>query len=300
MNQKTVERQSLIVSVIVNFIIGLSGLFIYVITDLNALLLDGVFSLIGFISSVAALYISKNSHRKTANFPNGLYFLEPLYGILKSIATLMLLIITLLETSATAYAYFAHGEGHPMVTGPVLLYTITMVILCFGLGLFNLRQNRKIQNMSTMIEAESRGNFIDGLISAGVGAAILLLNVIDIKGQLGFLHYTGDFFITVILVIFSIKEPLSILVHSFREFARSTVQNEAIKERVLGILEQHLQDHMDELDILIFKQGMHIKVKVQVLTVDDSDFIEQLAIKKAELLNQLRQEFHHLTLEFSF
>lgn len=300
MNQKTVEKQSLIVSVIVNFIIGLSGLFIYVITDLNALLLDGVFSLIGFISSVAALYISKNSHRKTANFPNGLYFLEPLYGILKSIATLMLLIITLLETSATAYAYFAHGEGHPMVTGPVLPYTIAMVILCFGLGLFNLRQNRKIQNMSTMIEAESRGNFIDGLISAGVGAAILLLNVIDIKGQLGFLHYTGDFFITVILIIFSIKEPLSILVHSFREFARSTVQNEAIKERVLGILEQHLQDHMDELDILIFKQGMHIKVKVQVLTVDDSDFIEQLAIKKAELLNQLRQEFHHLTLEFSF
>ncbi|TCD46623.1 cation transporter [Streptococcus sp. X16XC17] len=300
MDQKKVEKQSLVVSVLINFLIGLSGLFIYVITDLNALLLDGIFSFIGFISSVAALYISKNSHRKTENFPNGLYFLEPLYGILKSIATLMLLIITLLETSATAYAYFAHGEGHPMVTGPVLPYTISMVILGFGLGIFNLHQNQKIQNMSTMIEAESRGNFIDGLISAGVGAAILLLNVIDINGQLGFLHYTGDFFITVILVIFSIKEPLSILIHSFREFTRSTVQNQEIEDQVMAILEHHLMGHMDDLDIHIFKQGIHIKVKIQILTVQDPDFIEQLAYKKAELLNQLRQEFNHLTLEFSF
>lgn len=300
MNQKTIERQSLFVSTICNFIIGICGLLVYIITDLNSLLLDGVFSFIGFVSSVAALYISKNSHRRTVNFPNGMYFLEPLYGVLKSIATLMLLVITLLETSATAYAYFVNGEGQPMVTGPVLPYTICMVILCFGLGFYNRRQNQKIGGMSTMIEAESRGNFIDGLISAGVGIAIVALSLVDINSPLGFLYYTGDFFVTLILVIFSIKEPLTILAYSFREFARSTVQNDAIKERVLSVFHQVVPNYEDKVDILIFKQGTHIKVKVHILSIDNLETIDLMAQSKASLLNELRKEFEHLQLEFTF
>ena len=57
MNRKYIERQSLLVSVFVNFIIGMAGLLVYIVTNLNALLLDGVFSLIAFVSSLAALYI---------------------------------------------------------------------------------------------------------------------------------------------------------------------------------------------------------------------------------------------------
>ena len=155
MNHKKIERKSLIVSSIVNGLSGTAGLAVYIMTGLNALLLDGVFSLIAFVSSMVAFYISKNSHRTTESFPNGMYFLEPLYGILKSIATLLLLVITLLETSASAYAYFVHQEGQAMVTGPVLPYTIAMVILCFGLGAYNSNQNRKINHMSTMLAAES-------------------------------------------------------------------------------------------------------------------------------------------------
>lgn len=300
MNKKNVERQALQVSVFVNFVIGMSGLLIYIVTGLNALLLDGVFSLIAFISSVAAHFISNNSHRKTDSFPNGMYFLEPLYGVLKSIAILMLLIITLLETSASAYTYFVLDKGQVMVTGFVLPYTIAMVILCFGLGFYNSLQNRKINNLSTMLTAESRGNYIDGLISAGVGLAILALSMVNIDGPLGFLHYTGDFFITLVLVIFSLKEPLSVLSYSFKEFARSTVQSDDIHEKVLSIFHQVLNSQADNLDILIFKQGMHIKVKIYILTPDDTQLVEDLIQKKSLLLEQLSLEFEHCSLEFSF
>lgn len=300
MNRKIIERQSLIVSVAVNFIIGISGLLIYIVTNLNALLLDGVFSLIAFVSSLAALFISRNSHRTTESFPNGMYFLEPLYGILKSIATLLLLIITLLETSASAYAYFIHNEGQAMVTGPVLPYTIAMVILCFGLGTYNSAQNKKINNMSTMLAAESRGNYIDGLISAGVGVAIIALSLVDINGPLGFLHYTGDFFITLVLVAISLKDPLSVLSYSFKEFARSTVQSDDIYDTVLEIFHQVLNSQADKLDILIFKQGMYIKVKIHILTPEDLQLVDTLASKKSEFADLLAQEFDHCSLEFSF
>lgn len=300
MTQKAIEKQSLLVSAVMNFLIGLAGIVVYIITDLNFLLLDSVFSVIAFLSSLAALFISKHSHRQTANFPQGLYFLEPLYGLLKSIATLMLLIITLLETGAEAYAYFFNGEGYVMETGPVLPYTIVMGFLCFGLAFYNKRQNEKIGNISTMIEAESRGNMVDGLISVGIGFAMIVLMFVDLDSKLGFLHYTGDFFITAILVAVSIKEPLSSLTNSFREFARSVVQDKAIEDYVLAVFDAKLPAHQDKFDILVFKQGMHIQVKVHISPAEDPHFVEYLAEKKAELLNELRKEFEFIQLEFSF
>ncbi|MGV3010091.1 cation transporter [Streptococcus thoraltensis] len=300
MTQKQVERQSLIVSTIGNFIIGLAGLIIYIVTDLNALLLDGVFSLIAFISTLAAVFISINSHRKTATFPNGMYFLEPLYGILKSIATLMLLIITLLETSAAAYAYFSQGKGSLIETNLVLPYTITMVILCFSLGFYNRQKNHQINNLSTIIAAESKGNFIDGLISAGVGISILLLKIIPIESSLGFLHYTADFFITLILVIFSYKEPLAVLTDSFKEFTQSPTRNKQIVPLIHDIFQTHFNKHYHDLDIFIYKQGTHISIRVHILDPTDLDLISHSVNLKPFLLEDLRDSFEFVTVEFAF
>ncbi|MDY4761144.1 cation transporter [Streptococcus thoraltensis] len=300
MTQKQVERQSLIVSTIGNFIIGLAGLIIYIVTDLNALLLDGVFSLIAFISTLAAVFISINSHRKTATFPNGMYFLEPLYGILKSIATLMLLIITLLETSAAAYAYFSQGKGSLIETNLVLPYTITMVILCFSLGFYNRQKNHQINNLSTIIAAESKGNFIDGLISAGVGISILLLKIIPIESSLGFLHYTADFFITLILVIFSYKEPLAVLTDSFKEFTQSPTRNKQIVTLIHDIFQTHFNKHYHDLDIFIYKQGTHISIRVHILDPTDLDLISHSVNLKPFLLEDLRDSFEFVTVEFAF
>lgn len=300
MNQKAIEQQSLLVSTGMNFIIALAGLLVYILTDLNFLLLDSVFSLIAFLSCLAALFISKHSHRQTDRFPLGLTFLEPLYGLLKSIATLMLLIITLLETGAEAYAYFFQGEGSPMETGPVLPYTLTMVTLCLGLATYNKRQNQKIGGLSTMIEAESRSNLIDGLISLGIAGAMIFLYLVDFNGQLGFLHYTGDFFITAILVAVSIKEPWTTLTSSFKELVRSTTQDDTITRQVLAVFDRQLPAHKEELDILIFKQGMHLFVKARISSAESPEFIELLAEQKAELVEALRQEFDFIQLEFSF
>lgn len=40
MNQKTIEKRSLLVSALMNLCMGLAGLIVYVITDLNFLLLE--------------------------------------------------------------------------------------------------------------------------------------------------------------------------------------------------------------------------------------------------------------------
>ena len=44
-----------------------------------------------------------------------------------------------------------------------------------------------------MLHAEYQANLIDGLQSASIGVAILILQSIPLDSILGFLHYTGDF-----------------------------------------------------------------------------------------------------------
>ncbi|HEL1700448.1 TPA: cation transporter, partial [Streptococcus suis] len=55
MDHKIIERKSLTVSSVMNGLSGLAGIAVYIMTDLNALLLDGAFSLIAFISSLVAV-----------------------------------------------------------------------------------------------------------------------------------------------------------------------------------------------------------------------------------------------------
>ena len=64
---------------VVNAIITGAGIWMYFLTDLQMMFLDGFFSLIGLLSALAAVLISKVSKRSTKHYPHGLYFLEPLY-----------------------------------------------------------------------------------------------------------------------------------------------------------------------------------------------------------------------------
>ncbi|WP_313176140.1 cation transporter [Streptococcus parasuis] len=298
MNHKKIERKSLIVSSIVNGLSGTAGMAVYIMTGLNALLLDGVFSLIAFVSSMVAFYISKNSHRKTTTFPQGLYFLEPLYAIMKSLATLLLLLFAVLETSTTAFAYFVNGIGHTMTTGPVVPYTITMFLIYMGLYFYNRHMSARLNHMSIIIQAESKGNLVDGLISGAIGLAVILLHFIPISSPLGFLHYTGDFFLTVVLALISFKEPWDGLVVSFKELANGTIQAPEIHDSIYQILETYLDDHTGNIEIHIFKQGMNIRVKINLHNVQH-EIVRKLLEDKQQMIYLLKKKHEYISVEYA-
>ena len=262
MNQKQIESNALVISSIINCIIAFAGIWVYWATDIQALFLDCAFSFVGFLSSILATVISTTSKRKTKSYPNGLHFLEPSYAILKSLLILLLLAVSLIETSKSAYVYFIYGVGSAMNISPVLPYTVIMVILCFGLGSFNRHQNSKINYMSTILTAESKGNFIDGFQSFGIGAAFILLYFIDINGDFGFLWYTGDFFITLVLTAISIKEPITVLSHSMRELTNGTTQNKEILYFIHDTVSRSIAPIVNSVQCEVVKTGMYIDIKL--------------------------------------
>ena len=286
MNQKQIENRALGVTIFVNAIIAVSGIVVYFLTDLQTLFLDGFFSLIALVSTIMAMLISKLSKKETKYYPNGLYFLEPLYAVFKSALMVVLMIVALVTASGVAYNYFVYGEGQVMNTAPLPAYAVLMAVLCLGLGLFNRSQYLKTNKTSTILRAEYQTNIIDGLQSIVIGVAIVLLKFVPIKSAIGFLHYTGDFFIALLVIIASIKEPVLLFFDAFRELTGGVTKDKKIVSIVRDVT------GLEENQFDIYKVGMQIKVCIQYDKCSE-DILEN----KVYMQEQLQKTYENAVIE---
>ena len=296
MNQKDIEKRALLFTTFMNFLLTCAGLWVWLTTDIQALFLDFFFSFIALVSTLSATAISKMSSKKTKSFPDGLHFLEPLYSILKTLLIVSLLVFSVAKTSMTAYRYFRFGIGEPLNLTPVLPYTITMFVLCSIISINNTIQNKRINNVSTMLQTEAKMNFIDGLQSLVIGIATFLLLLTDINGKFGFLYYTGDFFVTVILVLVTIKQPVVEILNAFKEIVGGITHDAEITAFVNNIVQKELNDF--DFRSNIYKKGMFIKIDIVINTyINESNYIE-LVKKKNVILSKVQEKYQNTDLEY--
>lgn len=294
MIQKEIEHRALIFTTIMNGLITIAGLWVFLTTGIQALFLDFFFSFIALISTLSAAKISKISQKKTKNFPNGLHFLEPLYSVFKTTLVVSLLVFSVFKTAGVTYVYFTTGEGEELNLTPVLPYTIIMFVLCTSVAIFNWTQNKKINRVSTMLQTEAKMNFIDGLQSLVIGIATLLLLLADINGPFGFLYYTGDFFVTAILVLITIKQPISEIINAFHEIVGATTKDKTINNFIRPIIKEKLGDQ--KYNCHIYKVGMFIRAEV-ILDYDIHE-TKWLNVQKKEIIKAVKARYENFNLYY--
>lgn len=81
MQHKRIERKALMVGIIVNIVMVLSGFAVFFMTGLQALFLDASFTVISVVSGAVATVLSRRSVRTTDRYPNGMFALEPMYAL---------------------------------------------------------------------------------------------------------------------------------------------------------------------------------------------------------------------------
>lgn len=300
MPQKDIERKALIVGNVVNVIQVAAGMAVFFMTGLKALFLDASFTAISVLSGVVAVYLSSRTVRTTERFPNGLFALEPIYAICKAILTMSLLLFSFVDVSRVAYDYFVLGQGERIETGPVVIYEIMMVLICFGLYLFYRRENQRIRNASTMLTAECKSTLVDGTMSFGIGVVAVILLVLPTGGALDFLHYTGDFFITVALVIFTIKEPFGVLKEAFVELIGGVHDDDETNAFVESAARCHLPANTEYEQTLIFKTGMNYTVDVYLAGTGETIDVADLVERKRSLETELARRLHLVDVDFVF
>lgn len=308
MNSKKYEQRALVVGILSNILMGGAGVWIYHITKIEALFLDAYFTLIAVISGIVATIISKKSRKTSKSFPNGCFFLEPLYAILKSLLILGLLAYATISVTVKAMDYLLHGIGEIINYGPVIPYEIVMVILCVALSLYYWKQNKRTNNTSTMLNAEAKSTLIDGIMSGGIGIGILILSFIgggsagDSNGDspFSFLLYTGDFFITIILVAFSIKQPILVIKEAFIEFANGIVTIEKIKTPIEKVVQKNLPKDTELNKCHIHKIGMSFSIFIHLSSRSESINKNELYEKSACIVEELSDQFENVSVSFMF
>lgn len=300
MQQKKTERKALTVGIVINALMVLAGFIVFFMTGMRAMFLDAAFTLISVVSGMVAVYLSSKTVRTTERFPKGMFALEPMYAICKSIFTLTLLLYSFLDVARVAYEYFAFGVGERVVVGPVIFYEAAMVLMCFGLVAYYRRRNHAIGNASMMLRAESNGTLIDGLISAGIGAVAVGLFFLPDGTPFDFLHYTGDFFITAAIVLIAVKEPVGVLRDAFVELVGGVHDDDEINTFVEERAQRHLPDGTQYEQTRIFKTGMSYRVEVYVSGTGSTVSVADLKRSRRELEADLKHRLHIVDVDFAF
>ena len=285
--QKLLERKALIVGIVINVLQVLAGMAVFFMTGLKAMFLDFSFTAISVLSGMVAVYLSSRTVRTTERFPNGMFALEPIYAICKAIFTMSLLVYSLIDVCRVAYDYFVFGSGERIETGPVVIYEILTVIVCIG-------------DSSTMLTAECKSTLVDGSMSFGIGVVAIFLMLLPAGGPLDFLHYTGDFFITVALVALTIKEPFSVLKEAFVELVGGVHDDDETNAYVEAEAQRHLPANTDYEQTLIFKTGMNYTVDVYLSGIGETIDVADLIECKRSLEKELSKRLHIVDVDFVF
>lgn len=300
MPQKRIERKALIVGIVVNVLQVAAGLAVFFMTGLKAMFLDAAFTAISVLSGFVAAYLSSRTVRTTDRFPNGMFALEPIYAICKAMLTLSLLLFSLIDVTQVAYNYFALGIGSRIETGPVVIYEILTVIVCFALYMYYRSENHKIRNSSTMLTAEQKSTLVDGSMSFGIGVVAVFLLLLPTGTPLDFLHYTGDFFITTLLVAVSAKEPIGVLRDSFVELVGGAVTDGPTTAHAADLAAAHLPNGTALDAVQVYKTGMSYNVEVYLACRDEFISAAELVGRKRSLERALAERFHIVDVDFVF
>ena len=205
-----------------------------------------------------------------------------------------------IDVCRVAYDYFVFGSGERIETGPVVIYEILTVIVCFSLYTYYRRSNRSIGDSSTMLTAECKSTLVDGSMSFGIGVVAIFLMLLPAGGPLDFLHYTGDFFITVALVALTIKEPFSVLKEAFVELVGGVHDDDETNAYVEAEAQRHLPANTDYEQTLIFKTGMNYTVDVYLSGIGETIDVADLIECKRSLEKELSKRLHIVDVDFVF
>ena len=194
------ERRALIVSIIGALIMAALGIGFSLLTQSNAILLDGIFSLIGFAAGLVALRVSRLVHQPDdTHYQFGYGGFEPLFNLLKGV------VIGFIGVFAFTDAVNAIlSGGRPIQAGIALVYAVLVGIACFIVAIYLRAMAKKTQ--SPLVELDAKNWIIDGLLTVAVLIAFVATILIQ-KSEYAWMAVYADPAIVAVLVILTLPVP---------------------------------------------------------------------------------------------
>jgi cation diffusion facilitator family transporter len=261
-NRQQMERRALLISSYGALTLALLGVSFSVISGSEAIMLDGLFSALGFVMALLTLYVAGLIKRPDDDvFQYGYAHFAPLVNVLKSLVMTVLCGLALFSAIGTLMS-----GGAPMAVGSALVYALIATMI--GLGLTLYLQKVASQTASVLVALDAKGARLDMMLSAAVLASFVLGWLALGTDMEPYLDYLDPLVVTGLCLV-ALPVPLKVLWDNGREvllLAPSPEVQEAVKERIAAALEEF---PMDDHRIRMLKMGNVIAVTLHLRPAND-------------------------------
>lgn len=194
-----VEQRALIVSMVGTFVMGVAGVGAAVLSNSQAILLDGLFSFVGFIAAAVALRVIRQVQRNPDRVrPFGYGADESLFTTFRALSLLGVVLFAILNAIGSIVGYLSGTAPPPLNPEPIVVYLGAILAICFTLWLFHRRAWVKGGKRSEILRLEANAAAFDGAVTAAAGVGLLMITAFD-EGPLAAIAPVGDSVIVLLL-----------------------------------------------------------------------------------------------------
>jgi cation diffusion facilitator family transporter len=281
------ENRGLQLSVLGALFMAALGFGFAALTDSRAVLLDGIFSLIGGVVSVLAMRVAQLVRRPDdEHFHFGYAAYEPMLNLTKG---LLIGFVSLLAAWASIDSIL---DGGRVIQGRMaVLYAVIAAAGCLLIAGIQRRLAGKTD--SPLLEVDSKNWLIDGLISGAVAVGFMIVVLVEGTGWSWLVPY-ADPAVVLMLVVLSLPIPVNIVRANWNQLLGRAPEIEA--QRTADRIVRSALEREDglELKLRMLEEGRFIYLQIYVIVARDRgdlsvDEADRLRSRIAEAIWELPQ-----------
>lgn len=270
------------------------GIGFAVTTSSDAVLLDGIFSLVGSVVGFIALRVAAIVMMPGDDvFHFGYAVFEPMLNLSKGLLMLFVALFALVS----ACAVIVDG-GREVSAGWVLVYALIASIGCFTIAFLQWRLSKATN--SPLLHVDTKNWLLDGVISLAVAVAFLLAMMIS-NTRFEYLIPYADPSVVFVLVLLSLPIPLKIVRENWNQIVGKAPEL-PIQQKARLAIEEGLADAAPvKTKIRMQQLGRLNYVQLYVLCDDERKLsLKDLDKCRRAIAVELNEVFDHLALDVIF
>lgn len=172
------ESRSLLVAMWGNLLMGAAGILAAILSNSTAIMMDGLFSLIGFTAALLGRRIGRrvNAGPDRAR-PMGYAADEAIFSTFRALSLVGLVLFAAASAGMNIYRYTRGTKMPDLNFGPMFLYFIGIGVTCFLLWALHQYTWSRTGKVSEILRMEAKSSMFDGIITtaAGIGLGAVYL-----------------------------------------------------------------------------------------------------------------------------
>jgi predicted Co/Zn/Cd cation transporter (cation efflux family) len=193
------EQRALAISKWGNLFMGAAGVLAAWLSNSQALLVDGLFSLIGFLSAILGARVSAQASRGADRHrPLGYAADESIYVTFRALSLLGLVAFALVNSVLNIINYAMGGVIARLHYGPIIIYFTVICATCIALALVHRSTWLRTHKQSEILRLEMKAAAFDGLLIFAAGVGLSIMPFLE-GGPLGWLSPIGDSLVVILL-----------------------------------------------------------------------------------------------------